>query len=193
MATISEIVSRLDTTVSDVSETRIFHLLHADATEMSSILTTLYSDPTTGSQQGNRANNNRQGQPNGGGNQSAQQLSQRALLQARMVAVPDPRTNSIIVTSSHDAMEEIALTIGRLDASESKKQHIHIYTLENADPGNVTSILRAMFTVNGDNSSTQQTTDVLSQRTTTGASSDVVNTLNTGGNSGGGSRSSNGR
>ena len=110
-----------------------------------------------------------------------------------MVAVPDARTNSIIVTSSHDAMEEIALTIGRLDASDSKKQHVHIYTLENADPDNVASILRGMFTTNGDNSSTEQTTDVLSQRTTSGASSDVVNTLNTNGNSGSGSRSSNGR
>jgi general secretion pathway protein D len=198
MATISEIVSRLDTTVSDVAETRIFHLLHADATEMATILTTLYSDSTTSSQQGNRQNNNnnnRPGQPFGGGNQipTAQQPSQRSILQARMVAVPDARTNSIIVTSSHDAMEEIALTIGRLDASDSKKQHVHIYTLENADPDNVASILRGMFTTNGDNSSTEQTTDVLSQRTTSGASSDVVNTLNTNGNSGSGSRSSNGR
>ena len=109
------------------------------------------------------------------------------MLQARVVVVPDPRTNSVIVSSSRDSMEEIALTIGRLDASDSKKQHVHIYTLENADPDNVAAILRGMFTVNGaDNSSTQQTTDVLSQRTATGASSNIVNTLNTGGNTGGG-------
>jgi type II secretory pathway component GspD/PulD (secretin) len=97
-----------------------------------------------------------------------------------MVAVADPRTNSVIVSSSHDMMEEIALTVGRLDSSDSKKQHIQVYTLENADPDNVASILRGMFTVNGANTpQTQQTTDVLSQRTETGASTDVVNTLNT--------------
>jgi general secretion pathway protein D len=196
MDTISEIVSRLDVSISDVTETRIFALLHADATEMANVLTSLYGDTSSSTSGAQGNNNNRQGQgfPGGPGffggqnNQAATaKLSQRAILQARVVVVPDPRTNSVIVSSSRDSMEEIALTIGRLDASDSKKQHVHIYTLENADPDNVAAILRGMFTVNGsDNSSTQQTTDVLSQRTATGASSDIVNTLNTGGNSGGG-------
>jgi type II secretory pathway component GspD/PulD (secretin) len=199
MDTISEIVTRLDVSISDITETRIFNLLHADATEMASVLTSLYGDTSSSGAQGN---NNRQGQGPGGGQgpfggpgffaqqnnrPGTTQLSQRAVLQARVVVVPDPRTNSVIVSSSRDSMEEIALTIGRLDASDSKKQHVHIYTLENADPDNVAAILRGMFTVNGsDNSSTQQTTDVLSQRTATGASSNIVNTLNTGGNTGGG-------
>jgi len=83
-------------------------------------------------------------------------------------------------------MEEIALTVGRLDSSDSKKQHIRVYTLENADPDNVAAILRGMFTANGASQSqtSQQATNVLTQRTSTGASSDVVNTLNTGGNGG---------
>ena len=205
MATISEVVSRLDTSINDVTETRIFHLLHADATEMANILTSLYSDNSTTSQ---TTGNNRQGQqsrfgggggPFGGGfgggqqNEAATgQPSTRALLAARVVAVPDPRTNSIIVTSSHDSMEEIALTVGRLDASDSKKQHVRIYTLQNADPDNVAAILRGMFSTNGSSSTDTQATDVLTQRTATGASSDVVNTLDTSGNTGSGSRS-NGR
>jgi type II secretory pathway component GspD/PulD (secretin) len=104
-----------------------------------------------------------------------------------VVVVADARTNSVIVTASRDSMEDIALTIGRLDSSDSKKQHVQIYTLENADPDNVAAILRDMFTTNGTTNSTEQTSeDALSQRTETGASSDIVNTLNTGGNSGGG-------
>jgi len=187
--TISDIVSRLDVSIGDITETRIFALLHADATEMAGVLGALYGDTANSNPQGqgrgNNNNNNRQGGQPG----LSTQPSQRAVLQARVVVVPDPRTNSVIVSSSRDSMEEIALTIGRLDASDSKKQHVHIYTLENADPDNVAAILRGMFTVNGaDNSSTQQTTDVLSQRTSTGASSDIVNTLNTGGNSNSGSR-----
>jgi hypothetical protein len=84
-------------------------------------------------------------------------------------------------------MEEIALTIGRLDSSDSKKQHVRIYTLENADPDNVAAILRGMFSPNAAaNNSSQQATDVLTQRTATGASSDIVNTLNTNGSTGGG-------
>ena len=71
--------------------------------------------------------------------------SDRQLQQARMVAVPDPRTNSIIVNSSHETMEQIALTIGRLDATDSKKQHVYVELLEHADPDNVATILRGMF------------------------------------------------
>jgi len=185
MQTIADVVTRLDANITDITETRIFNLLHADATEMATLLTTLYSDnSTTNTQQPTRGNRGG-GLPFGlfGGGQQTQsqdQPSQRALLEAKMVAVADPRTNSVIVSSSHDMMEEIALTVGRLDSSDSKKQHIQVYTLENADPDNVASILRGMFTVNGANTpQTQQTTDVLSQRTETGASTDVVNTLNT--------------
>jgi type II secretory pathway component GspD/PulD (secretin) len=197
MDTISDIVSRLDVSISDISETRIFTLLHADATEMATVLNSLYGEsPSSGAQgQGSGNNNIRQGPGipmffGGQNNQpAAAQPSQRAVLQARVVVVPDPRTNSVIVSCARDSMEDIALTIGRLDASDSKKQHVHIYTLENADPDNVASILRGMFTTNGSDQSTTQQTDVLSQRTATGATSDIVNTLNTGGNSGSGSRS----
>jgi len=185
MATIADIVSRLDTNIAAVSESRIFRLEHADATEMANILTTLYGDPTATGQNNGRANtgtnNNQRPQ---GQTQGAGQLSQRALLEARMVAVADPRTNAVIVSCSHETMEAVALTIGRLDSTDAKKQHIRVYTLENADPDNVASILRGMFTVNGASiNQTQQTTNVLSQRTSTGASSDVINTLNSNGGS----------
>jgi general secretion pathway protein D len=186
MASIADIVSRLDTSIAAVSETRIFRLDHADCGEMASILSTLYGDTSTQNNKG--GNNNNNGFPffRFGGAQAAATpaQSQRSLQEAHVVAVPDPRTNSVIVTCSHDTMTEIANTIGRLDATDAKKQHIRVYTLENADPDNVASILRGMFTVNGANTTqTQNTTDVLSQRTTSGASSDVVNTLNTSGNS----------
>jgi len=186
MATISEIVSRLDTNISDITETRIFRLLHADATEMANILDTLYSDSTTpGSQPGRpAAGAARPPAATGAGGQP----SMRAILEAHMVAVADPRTNSVIVSASRDSMEEIALTTGRLDASDTKKQHVRVYTLENADPDNIAGILRGMFTVNGSlNTTTQNTTDALGQRTTTGASSTVVNGF--GGNSSTGNRS----
>ena len=64
MDTISEIVTRLDVSISDITETRIFNLLHADATEMANVLTSLYGDTSSSGGQGN---NNRQGQGGGGG------------------------------------------------------------------------------------------------------------------------------
>jgi len=188
MATISEIVSRVDTNISEITETRIFRLLHADCVELSGLLTSLYSDNTSQNNGANRNGGANQPQrpPQQQNPQNAQ--SERAILQARVVAVPDARTNSIIVSCSRDMMEQIALTIGRLDASDSKKQHVYIYTLDHADPENVAAILRGMFSVDNSNSASQPSTSRLTERTTTGASTDVSNTLNT--NSG---SSSNGR
>jgi len=183
MATISEIVSRVDTNISEVTETRIFRLLHADAVELAGLLTSLYADNTPSSQNnGANRNNGNQPQRNPQQQNPQNQQSERAVLQARVVAVPDARTNSIIVSCSRDMMEQIALTVGRLDASDSKKQHVYIYTLDHADPDNVASILRGMFSVDNSNSVSQPSASRLTERTTTGASTDVSNTLNTNGN-----------
>lgn len=189
MTTIADIVDRLDTSTTDVTETRIFRLEHADSMELANILNSLYGDSTTTS--GVNANRNgAQGQNTqrgGGGNnnnnnqQAGAQTSQHALLQARVAVVPDPRTNSIIVNASRDSMEQIALTIGRLDATEMKKQHVYVHVLEHADPENVAAILRTMF---GDTTSASQTTtSVLGQRTSTGVSSAVTNAINNGSSS----------
>ena len=182
MATISEIVSRLDTNIADVRESRIFRLERADAAELANVLTTLYADDTTTS---SRSNSNNNGgfrppwmpQPQAS---TSGQRSERALLQSRVVAVADPRTNSLVVTAARDTMAQIALTVGRLDASDSKKQHVYIHRLENADPDNVAAILRGMF---GDQSASssntaQPSSNRLNQRTSTGASSDVTDIMN---------------
>jgi len=201
MTTISEIVSRLDTSTTDLTETRIFRLEHADCMELSGILNSLYGDGSTGgsgssggnrnAQNGQNAQRNGQNRQQGNNNQGGapSSPSERSLLQARVVAVPDPRTNSIIVDASRDTMDQIALTIGRLDASDSKKQHVYVHVLEHADPDNVATILRGMFsTQTASSTSNQPASNTLNQRTTTGASSSVTNSLNTTGG-----RSSTGR
>ena len=46
--------------------------------------------------------------------------SDRALFQSRVVAVADPRTNSVLVSASHERWSRSRLTIGRLDATERR-------------------------------------------------------------------------
>ena len=187
--TIDEIVARLDTSTTDVTESRIFQLEHADATTVSGILNQLYGDPTSTSNTNNRngqGQNNRGGGPNrgGGGNPqatAATQPSERQLLQARMVAVPDPRTNSILVNCSADTMIDVAQTIGKLDATNAKKQTVHTIALQHADPDEMVGILRTVF---GDTTSTTTQTSALQNRVGTGASTDVTNTLSTSGGTG---------
>ncbi len=196
MPNIVEVVQRLDTNVSDVGETRIFHLLYADATELANVLTTLYADTsgittggttgTTGT--GQNRGGNQGGQGGGGFQQQFQQFlqrqgdsrSDRALLQARVVAVADPRTNSVLISASHATMNQVALTVARLDATDVRKQHVYVHTLSHADPDNVAAILRGMYSVDSNNTQQAQQPSAarLSNRTTTGASSDVTGALN---------------
>ena len=54
-----------------------------------------------------------------------------------MVAVGDPRTNSLLVTAGRDTMAQIAEMIGRLDGSNAKKQNVYFHALEHADADSV--------------------------------------------------------
>ena len=197
ISAIADIVEKLDTNTTEVTETEIFKLLHADATELASSLTALYSDSTTANNAG--GNNNRGGNNNnrGGGGQgqpgAAGALSERALQQARVIAVADPRTNSVLVNASHASMTQIALLVGRLDASDSKKQHIYVHSLAHADPSNVANILNSMFSVSGTSTSFQGPSDIrLSNRSAQGLTSDVQSTLGGGTSSSSSNRSSSG-
>src|ERR1700677_4995287 len=188
MDTIAEIVSRLDTSTTEVTETRILRLENTDYRAVSTILTSLYGDQATtnnAQQQGGGRNGQQQPRPvvinqyqQGSGPTTP---SERSLQQARVVTVADPRTNSVIVNCSHDSMEQIALTIGRLDSSDAKKQKVTVVTLQHADPDTVLGILRTLF----NDPTATSTTGVLQTRQTTGASSDVTSTLNNNGSSGG--------
>ncbi|RYD45105.1 MAG: hypothetical protein EOP83_31005, partial [Verrucomicrobiaceae bacterium] len=57
--TIRNVVTQIDTSITDITDTRIFRLLHADAIELADIVNNLYSDNST---QGNqRGGNNQRG------------------------------------------------------------------------------------------------------------------------------------
>lgn len=188
LSTITDIITRVDTNIAEVTDTRIFRLLHADAPETADILNNLYSQTSTQpGQTGQRGGNQGAGGPGlgwpgfGGGpggpgqvagqGRTQTQSSQRALLQARVVAVGDPRTNSLLVNAARETMTEVAELIGRLDATDAKRQRVYVHSLEHADADSVATVLRGMLGgVNG--SSTQAQTNRLLDRTATGATID---------------------
>ena len=203
MSAIDDLVVKLDTNTTEITETQIFKLQNADANEVATELTTMYSDQTTangatGGGNNNRGGNNRGGGGGGGGfpgqgnaTAAAGALSERALQQARVISVADPRTNSVLVNASHASMAQIGLLIGRLDASSSKKQHIFVHRLAHSDPTNVAYILSNMFNVSGGSNTYQQASDArLQNRSLNGLTSDVQSTLGGSSSSSSGSRSS---
>ncbi len=200
LPSITEVVNKIDTSTTDVTSTRIFNLVHSDAVETAEIINTLYSDATSQASQSKSSRNGSSrgqssggspfpgfpGQPQSSGASGGQ--SERALMQARVVAVGDPRTNSLLVNAARDAMAEIAEMIGRLDATDKKKQHIYIHSLEHADVDSVANVLRGML---GDQAatSTQNAAGRLTERSATGASMDAQQSSNSSSGGSGGSSS----
>jgi general secretion pathway protein D len=158
MADIENLIKQVDTAVTDVTELRVFALRNADPVEMAELLSNLFPDPSR--QEDTRSTGLRFGGgpfPGGfpgfpgssrtssrgtGGNNSD---SERAKKQSRVLAVPDARTSSIIVTAAKDMMDQIAEMIAQLDSSAARKQKVFVYPLENANVQEVEGILRNLF------------------------------------------------
>jgi hypothetical protein len=63
----------------------------------------------------------------------------------KVLAVPDPRTASLIVTASKTLMPQIADMIAELDSDRGKREVVSYYELENADPQDVYQNLQDLF------------------------------------------------
>ena len=74
----------------------------------------------------------------------------------RVLAVPDARTSSIIVSAAAELMPQIAQMIEDLDLDPARKQKVFVYSLENADVDAVTSLLSDMFQGNNQVSSVRR-------------------------------------
>ena len=149
--TIEQLVKEMDRTIEDVTEIQVFKLNNADAFEMAEVLTNLFSDK-------NEIENSRGGYRFGSWGRSSSSSSssrsrsgssgnssERMLQQKKVVAVADPRTNSVIVSATAELMKQIALMVERLDGNKAKQQKVYTYSLQNADVEGVSEILRNMF------------------------------------------------
>jgi len=147
--TIEQLVKEMDRTIEDVTEIQVFKLENADAYEMAEVLTNLFSDK-------DEIENSRGGYRFGSYGRSSSSSSrsrsgssgnssERMLQQKKVLAVADPRTNSVIVSATAELMKQIALMVERLDDNKAKRQKVYTYSLQNADVEGVSEILRNMF------------------------------------------------
>ena len=156
MPSIEKLVQELDVASTDITELRVFRLHNADPTEMATLFLELFPDET-------RSGNNQNqggfqfggfrgfgGGGGGGGNRNNTQgaASDRMKKKGKVSAVADQRTSSIIVSAASELMPQIGEMITQLD-QPAKKQKVFVYSLENADVGQVEQILRDMFDRSG--------------------------------------------
>ena len=176
--TIDELTQQVDHPVDDVAMVKVFHLKNSDPGETADLLSSLFPDDT------NQSDASRQIQFGGrggfpfpfglrGGNTSSSDPSDRMKRMGRVIAVPDRRTQSVVVTASKDLMPQIEDMIKDLDDNPANKMHIHIVTLKDADPQDVASALQDLFPASttssrsGSANSSLNTQNPLTQRSTT--------------------------
>jgi type II secretory pathway component GspD/PulD (secretin) len=113
----------------------------------------------------------------GGGRNGANTAASRA---TPVVAVADPRTYSVVVTASKDAMPQIAEIVAQLDADSARRQKVFVYTMENADVKQVETILKNVFQSSNTRSSTSSQADPLTTRASSNTQTSGTTTMTLG-------------
>lgn len=147
MLLIADLVEQVDVNVDDVTELRVFRLRFSDPQEMSELITELFPDPTSSQNQGRgQVRFGGFGGPGGfAGRQAGADQSSRLQKQSRVLAVPDIRTQSVVVSAARELMDQIEAMVLQLDSDDAKKQKVYTFSVENTDPAAVEEILRGLF------------------------------------------------
>jgi type II secretory pathway component GspD/PulD (secretin) len=150
MDTIETMVKEVDIATTDITEVKIFKLKHADANQLADQLSQLFPDTSrtdTGPGFGMRFGGGGPfGRGFGGNNQATSNTRDKKMSQ--VIAVPEPRTRSIMVSAAQQLMPHIAEMIQQLDV-DARHEVVKVYDLANADPQDVQQILQDLFQRSG--------------------------------------------
>lgn len=218
-----EIIKAIDSSAEAETEIRVFHLTHASPSDVATALSGVFPS-SSGSGNNNQAPVRFGGGPFGGGGGFAAMMggfggagggggrggggtgggrggggsssgqNDRIRRASQVLAVPDARTSSVIVTASKDLMSQITGMVRELDVPSVRDQQVHVFRMNNGDPQQAVQVLQNMFqsTTSGRTGmgGTSQNSALMQRQQnnnqTTGSSSGGSGTF---GNSGGGGRS----
>lgn len=147
MPTIEQLVASVDTNVEDVTEIRVFRLEHADPQETAGLVTSLF--PDTATQQSQQRGGGFRGFGGGGADGQAAGQTTRLMRQSRVLAVPDHRTRSVVVTAARETMTQIESMVRQLDSDPARQQRVFVFEVQNTDPTTVQQTLDSLFTEQG--------------------------------------------
>jgi hypothetical protein len=205
-----ELVKAIDGSAEDVTEVKVFTLKYHDPVEVANLLTSVFSDQGqngsapiqfagfggTGGRGGGRGGfggrggNTGFGGFGGGGlaqflgggaaNRGGQNANSAVRQRAKVVAVPDQRMQSVLVTAPKDIMAQVEEVIHQVDKESEKVSHVTVVRLENADPTTVQKALQGLTSTTGRTTQNNQNS-ILTTR-----ANQALNNNGTGGNFGGG-------
>ncbi len=156
---IEELIGELDDDVDDVTEVRVIKMENADPTEVAEQINQLFGSSNQDQQQqrfgpaaffASRFGGSSQGR---GGNNNSNERGKRS--NQEVIAVPDPRTGSLIISAPRQMIETVESLVKQLDSNSAKRQNVFVFNLEHADVNATAEILRALF--EGENTRINQT------------------------------------
>lgn len=144
----AQIIHALDTSVSALSTITVMPLKYADSKEVAGLITQLFAPAQTsqGGQQGG-GGGRRGGFPGFGfpGAAPAGPQSDARAAAARVVAVADEQSNSVIVSASEETIPIIRSMIEQIDMSSTDVTDTRIFKLENADSTELAGTINSLF------------------------------------------------
>ena len=209
---LAELVKAIDNSSEDVTIVRVFHLRFHDPVEVASLLSSVFGDQSsqsTGTPQfggfggrggggfpggfggggfggggGGRGGGAGLAQLFGGGGQQSSSQSSRMRQRAKLVAVADQRTASVLVTAPKDIMSDVEQLISQVDQTSPMVAHVSVIHLENADPTQVQKVLQQFQGSNNRSSSSSQNSALTTRQNQTSSSSSSTSAFGTSGSSG---------
>ncbi len=144
---IEDLVAKLDDKSASATKLKLYALRYADATGVSKLINDLFSETPTNSastSQGGRGGGRGQLPVWMGGLQPQTPQNQLGATQ-EVRAVPDVRTNSILVGASEQKLVLIDAVMLEIDRQVNDLLEVKIYKLQNADPAQMATILQSLF------------------------------------------------
>ena len=153
---IRRLVAELDVQRSSEPETRVFSLKYGDATEIGNELNQAFSSAARNIFSSTGFGGGFGGFGGGRGRRFFEEQQQRqqqsgqsgegVLGLPELVAVPDARTNSVMVTTTAEQMDAVGKLIEQLDRDIADfAEDTRIFTLEHADAANVSAVLNELL------------------------------------------------
>lgn len=176
---VRELIEKLDTELTDLPETRIFPLEHADAVEISENLENVFEDSS--SSRSNQTFGFGFGRGGRGPQQQAQSTQSSGegsiLGLPEINVVADERTNSVIVTTTSQQMSSVALLIEQLDQDVAEfEETTRVFELENAEADNIAQVLSELFETSTFEQQRGRSTGVSSRGGAMGTAADTLET-----------------
>jgi len=152
---ILKIVSALDNSMASASSIKVRPLRFADAKETANLITQLFTQQNSnqGGQggQGGGPNFGGGGGPGGGFRAMMAQMANasnrggRNSAAARVVAVADDRSNSVVISAPADLLTAIEDMLDKIDQQVSDSTELRVFRLVNADPSETADQLAQLF------------------------------------------------